>query len=100
AAGLTTAQRPKPLLGPGVALHVIEPHRRQGIGKELVFRLMSEAHSRGAMALYAVQKVDMLGDEAREWSWLGFSPCETVEHHELPLDQFEPRLAPLCERLR
>jgi hypothetical protein len=42
----------------------------------------------------------MSGAEAREWSWLGFSPCETVEYHELPLDQFEPRLAPLCERLR
>jgi hypothetical protein len=61
---------------------------------------MSEARSRGALALYAVQKADTSGEEAREWSWLGFSPCETVEYHELPLDQFEPRLAPLCERLR
>jgi GNAT superfamily N-acetyltransferase len=100
AAGLTTPQRPKPLVGPAVALHVIKPYRRQGIGKELISRLNSEATSRGALALYATQKVNLLGEEARGWTWLGFSPCETVEHHELPLDQFEPRLAPLYERMR
>ena len=36
----------------------------------------------------------------RAWAALGFSPCETVEYHELPLDQFEPQLAPLYERMR
>jgi GNAT superfamily N-acetyltransferase len=99
AAGLTTAQRPTPLVGPGAALHVIKPYRHQGIGKELISRLANEARSRGALSLYAVHRVDTAGAEAREWSWLGFSPCETVEYHELPLDQFERRLAPLCERL-
>jgi GNAT superfamily N-acetyltransferase len=100
AAGLTTAERPKPLVGPGVALHVIKPYRQHGIGKQLISRLISEASGRGASALYATQKVDLLGEKARGWTWLGFSPCDTVEHHELPLDQFEPRLAPLYERMR
>jgi GNAT superfamily N-acetyltransferase len=100
AAGLTAAQRPKPFVGPGVALHVIKPYRRQGIGGSLISRLIAEATSRGSLALYATQKVDADGDEMRGWTWLGFSPCETVEHHELPLDQFEPRLAPLCARMR
>ena len=34
------------------------------------------------------------------WQWLGFTPCETVETQRLPLDQFEPRLAPLVERMQ
>jgi GNAT superfamily N-acetyltransferase len=100
AAGLTRTQRSKPLVGPGVAIHVIEPYRRQGIGKSLVAQLEAEAMRRGAGALYATQKVDVNGEEMRGWARLGFSPCETVEHHELPLDQFEPRLAPLLERMR
>jgi GNAT superfamily N-acetyltransferase len=100
AAGLTATQRPKPFVGPGVALHVIKPYRRQGIGGALISRLIAEATSRGALALYAAQKVAANGDEMWGWAWLGFSPCETVEHHELPLDQFEPRLAPLYERMQ
>ena len=55
---------------------------------------------RGAAALYATHKVDLDGEEMRAWAALGFSPCETVEYHELPLDQFEPQLAPLYERMR
>ena len=54
----------------------------------------------GAEALYATQKVELDGEEMRAWAALGFSPCETVEHHELPLDEFEPQLAPLYERMR
>jgi hypothetical protein len=34
------------------------------------------------------------------WQWLGFAPCETVKTQLLPLDQFEPRLAPLLERMQ
>ncbi|GAH15236.1 unnamed protein product, partial [marine sediment metagenome] len=50
--------------------------------------------------MYAVQKVDLNSDEMRGWSWLGFTPCEQVHHHVLELDQFEPRLAPLYDRLK
>jgi GNAT superfamily N-acetyltransferase len=100
AAGLTESQRLKPLRGPGAALHVIEPFRHKGIGKDLVAQLEAEATRRGGSALYATRKVDAAGTEMRDWTSLGFLPCETVEHHELPLDQFEPRLAPIYERMR
>jgi hypothetical protein len=63
-------------------------------------RLIVRAAAQGAEALYATQKVELDGEEMRGWEALGFSPCETVEHHELPLDQFEPQLAPLYERMR
>lgn len=99
-AGLTRSQRPKPLVGPGVALHVIEPCRRRGIGRALLARLAASAAENGAAALYATRKVELDGEEMRAWAALGFSPCETVEYHEMPLDAFEPQLAPLHERMR
>lgn len=100
AAGLTGSQRPKPLIGPGIAVHVIEPCRRQGLGGSLVTELAAEAKRRGAEALYASQKVDLDSDEMRGWSWLGFSPCEQVHHHEMQIERFAPRLVPLHDRLK
>lgn len=100
AAGLTKSERPKPLVGPGVALHVIEPARRQGIGKELIKRLAAHAVERGAESVYATQKVANASKEMLAWAALGFSICETVVYHELPLDEFEPQLAPLHDRMR
>ncbi len=100
AAGLTRSQRRKPPVGPGVAIHVIKPYRRRGIGRTLLTKLAERAADLGAAALYAANKVDLDGEEMRAWSALGFSPCETVEYHELPLNQFEVQLAPLYERIR
>ncbi|MDZ4657602.1 MAG: GNAT family N-acetyltransferase [Bythopirellula sp.] len=99
AGALTRSMRPKPLKGPGVTLQVIETFRGKGIGKTLLEGLAARALKRGAEAIYATQKVDATSEAMRAWSALGFSPCETVEHHELPLDQFEPQLAPLYDRM-
>lgn len=100
AGALTRSRRPKPLKGPGVTLQVIEPYRRKGIGKTLLSQLAARAMQLGAEAIYATQKVDVNSEAMRAWAAFGFSPCETVEHHELPLDQFEPQLAPLYDRMR
>lgn len=100
AAGAAHAVRTSPLLGPGVAVHVIEPCRRRGIATALVEALAGAALQRPAQALYTAQRVEIDGDEFRAWRGLGFEVCETVEQHELPLDQFVPRLAPLVEQLR
>lgn len=100
AGGLTQSERPKPLSGPGVTLQVIVPFRGRGIGKALLKQLTARAVQRGAEAIYATQKVDAHSEEMQAWTALGFFPCETVEHHELPLDQFEPQLAPLYDRMR
>lgn len=100
AGGITKSRRPKPLPGPGITLHVIPPARGKGIARSLVSQLAAYAASSRAQALYAMQKVDATSDAMRAWSALGFRVCETVEHHDLLVDQFEPQLVPLYERLR
>ena len=45
--------------------------------------------------------IDRGSSEAMQaWQRLGFTSFETVETQRLPLDQFEPRLAPLVERMQ
>lgn len=100
AAGITRAMRPKPLVGPGVTIEVIPPYRRRGIARRLIERIAEQAKDRGAAALYATQKVDSHSEAMQAWSALGFSPCETVQYHELPLNEFEIQLAPLLQRMR
>lgn len=100
AGALTHSMRPRPLKGPGATLHVIESFRDMGIEKALVKNLAARAMQQGAEAIYATQKVDADSEAMHAWTALDFCPCETVEHHELPLDQFEPQLAPLYDRMR
>jgi hypothetical protein len=100
AAMATHAQRRAPLVGPGVAVHVIKPCRRMGIGKRLTARLALVAQSAGAGALYAAKRVEEGSDEEDAWRWLGFKPCETVERHRLSLPQLEAQLAPMIELMR
>lgn len=95
AAALTRTPRPKPPVGPGVAIHVIAPCRRKGIGSALVDALKQAARQQQADALYATQRVEQGGPEDQGWRWLGFRPIETVVYHELPLAGIEPRLGPL-----
>jgi GNAT superfamily N-acetyltransferase len=99
AAAATRDFRRQPHAGPGVAVHVIEPCRRRGVGSRLLSELAAAVQASGATALYAAQRVDLASDDMRGWQALGFTACETVEHHLLPLAQFEPMLAPLVERL-
>jgi GNAT superfamily N-acetyltransferase len=100
AAAATRAVRRQPRAGPGVAVHVIEPCRRHGVGTSLVSQLASAARAGGAQALFAARRVDQDSDEMRGWASLGFTACETVQEHLLPLEQFEPRLAPLLDRMQ
>ena len=59
AGGLTRVSRPKPLIGPAVMLHVIEPYRRQGIGQTLLKQLAALAarHVRGGTLCRAKSSV-------------------------------------------
>jgi hypothetical protein len=100
AAAATRTLRLTPLVGPGALVHVIEPCRRQGVGSLLISELAATARAAGSAALYGAQRVDLGGDAMRGWQALGFTACETVEQHLLPLSQFEPMLVPLVERLR
>jgi hypothetical protein len=100
AAAATFVPRTTPLVGPGVAVHVIEPCRGAGVGRTLVDQLAASVARRPAQALYAARKVEYDGPAMRAWQGLGFSVCETVEEHELALAPIVERLAPLVDRFR
>jgi hypothetical protein len=100
AAGVTHSRRTTPSIGPGVSVHVIAPDRRKGLARALVERVVASPCVAGDEALYVTHKVKVGSEEYAEWRRLGFDVCETVEHHEMPLDEFETQLAPLLDRLR
>jgi GNAT superfamily N-acetyltransferase len=100
AAGMTRSQRPAPLVGPGVMIHVIEPCRSHGVGRALCNALVSTARAGGAQALYAARRVEFDSHEMRRWEQLGFSVCETVEEHQLPVAEIVSRLEPIVEGVR
>ena len=91
--------RQKPPVGPGIEIHVIKPCRRSGVGTALLEGIGATAAVHGAQAIYAANRVEEGSDEMQAWRWLGFTPLETVEEHLLPLAEFEPRLAPLVDRM-
>jgi hypothetical protein len=101
AAGLTASCRTAPVAGPGIALEVIEPCRRQGIATALLGQLERAAMQVfGAKALYAAQRVEQDSEAAQHWRWLRFTPIASVEEHELPTKRFETELGPLFERMK
>lgn len=100
AIAVANAFRQQPIPGPGILLHVIQPCRRHGVGTALLEQAAQLAAHHGGQCLYAMKRVAAQSDEAAGWAWLGFVVLESVEQHSLPLAQFEPRLAPLVERMR
>jgi hypothetical protein len=99
AASAAPAWRTPPHAGPGVIVHVIEPCRQRGVGRALLGGILRLVIAQGAQFVYAAQRVAFGGAEMQAWQRFGFDVCETVEEHELPLDLFVPRLAPLLERM-
>ena len=99
AAALLEAMRRRPPIGPGVALHVAPPWRRQGIGAALIGELMAAAQQRQAEAIYAISRVDSESDEHRAWQRLGFTALEHVVEHELRLSRVVERLSPIWDRI-
>src|SRR4051812_3800726 len=101
AAAMTQTCRTQPQKGPGVAVEVIEPCRRRGIATSLLAGLEEAARQAfAADALYAARRVDEGTAEMQGCLWLGFTVADMVEEHVLPIEQFEPRLAPLVDRMR
>jgi N-acetylglutamate synthase-like GNAT family acetyltransferase len=100
AAALTSGRRTTPLVGLGAMVHVIPPCRRHGVGAALCDGLITLSRQQGMQAIYAARRVEVDSPESHGWRFLGFTPCETVEEHVLPLDEFVPRLEPLVDSLR
>jgi N-acetylglutamate synthase-like GNAT family acetyltransferase len=100
AAAMTRSARRQPLVGPGIAVHVISPCRGHGIATSLVRHSEAASRALGYGALYAARRVVDRSDDMNAWQRLGFTACGTVQEHLLPLAQFEPRIAPLVDHLR
>lgn len=100
AAAASRSSRSRPLVGPGIAVHVIAPCRLHGVGASLLLHLERAAQLRSAEAFYGAQRVNHGSHEMRGWEGLGFKVCETVEEHSLRLDQIESELGPLVDRMR
>jgi N-acetylglutamate synthase-like GNAT family acetyltransferase len=101
AAAMTQTCRTQPITGPGIAVQVIEPCRRQGVATTLLTNLeRAAAQTFGAGALYATKRVEQNSAESHGWQWLGFTPVDTVEEHNLPTEHIEAKLGPLVERMR
>jgi GNAT superfamily N-acetyltransferase len=101
AAAASGTLRVRPLIGPGVAIEVIEPYRRRGIGRAMLGRLEVGVRrfSSAAQALYAAQRVEVSSGKAQSWAALGFLPLDRTEDHNLPTARFEAELGPLLERM-
>jgi GNAT superfamily N-acetyltransferase len=84
AVAVSPDMRRDPTPGPRVAVHVIAPWRRRGVGAALVQRAGAEAATRGAAALYAWRPVSPGGDAARGWRTLGFRQAVGI-----PITYFE-----------
>jgi len=98
---MTEACRTQPLTGPGIGLEVIQPCQGRGIEAALIQAVEEVAcRTLAANALYIANRVDSDTHEIRKWRSLGFEAVDTVEEHVLPIDQFEPRLGILVERMR
>jgi N-acetylglutamate synthase-like GNAT family acetyltransferase len=101
AAAMTQSCRTQPHRGPGIAIEVIAPCRRQSIAAGLLAHLENAAREVfDARALYAATRVEEGSDAMQGWQWLGFEAIEKVEDHELPTARFESELGPLIERMR
>ncbi len=91
--------REKPLRGPGIGLHVIPTHRRQGTGTRLMESLLDAARKQGAEAVYAMRRVEEGSDEHRMWQHLGFTPAEKVLRHAIQSESIVSRLDPLLRQM-
>src|SRR5215207_2364423 len=101
AAAMTGSCRTQPITGPGVVLEVIEPCRRHRVATAFLTTLeRAAAQTFGASALYATKRVELESIEMRGWQWLGFTPLDTVEEHNLPTAHIEAKLGPLVDRMR
>ena len=88
-----------PLPGPRVCVHVIDPFRRQGLGRALVAGMAASVQRVGARALYAWFEVDESSSEAMAWRGLGFDHASRLIEHEMPLPPLIERLAPVHEQM-
>jgi GNAT superfamily N-acetyltransferase len=98
AAAVSPRLRSEPALGPRVAVHVIPPCRRRGIGQQLVEACAAAAGNRAA-ALYAWQPVPAQSDDAQRYRQLGFDRTVTLLEGHTEVERAFSHLNPLYEQV-
>lgn len=91
--------RAQPHLGPRVALHVIPPWRRRGVGRSLLNAAAIISAARKADALYAWSKVRPDSDETAAWRGLGFTHAIESSLTRVSAERVMEVLRPVVDRL-
>jgi len=100
AVAVSPMMRRTPRPGPNVALHVIEPWRRRGVGGALLNAAANLAAARGAQALYAWKPLNPEGVETPSWRGLGFDQVINCPLNRIDATRTVELLQPLYDRLQ
>jgi GNAT superfamily N-acetyltransferase len=100
AVAIAPQMRLKPLQGPKISLHVIEPWRRRGVGRALRNIASDVAAARGAEALYAWNPSSPEWADARAWRALGFDQVIDCPLHRIDAKRTIEALQPIFDRLK
>jgi len=100
AVAISPTMRRTPRPGPNVALHVIEPWRRRGVGRALLDAAADLAAARGAQALYAWHPLNPHGASADAWRALGFDQPLDCPLNRIDATRTVELLQPLFDRLQ
>jgi GNAT superfamily N-acetyltransferase len=92
--------RATPLPGPRVDLHVIPPHRRKGIARQLLDTAAAHVRARGGGALYAWSPLPAADPRLPLLHALGFTHQVEIQEGHLLTSRGHARLAPLYQQLR
>jgi GNAT superfamily N-acetyltransferase len=83
-----------------VDLHVIPPHRRRGIARQLLGRVIELASAKDFSSLRAWDWTDTDGEATRAWAALGFVPLQQRRDYQIDMEQALATLSPLLEKVR
>ncbi|HEX6962454.1 MAG TPA: GNAT family N-acetyltransferase, partial [Lacipirellula sp.] len=92
--------RLQPYRGPRVALHVIPPWRRLGVGRSLLNAAAAISVARKAEALYAWSKLRPDSDEAAAWRGVGFTHAIEYLLTRVEAARVIEKLTPLVDALQ
>jgi len=99
AAAISPRLRSDPLSGPRVAIHVIPPFRRRGIGRRLLAACAHLAASEQAAALYAWKPLPPDSDDASAYAALGFKNSIRVEEGRADVELSYQYLKPFFDQI-
>lgn len=100
AVALSPLMRTKPHPGPRVALHVVPPWRRRGVGRQLLRWADRAAGRRGAQALYAWSSLEADSQLEKIWKYLGFNQSQSHPLTEVDAAKTVSHLQQIFDRIQ